>query len=184
MLTREIEEQQSASMEDYLERIAVLAEDKGVVRVAGLGKALGVKNSSVTAALKKLSEKGLVNHERYGYVELTGEGKKIAADVMRRHEALGKFLTEILGVEPETAWKDACDMEHFVSPATSERLAKFVEFILSRPRGESYCLKGFDYYLEHGEQPDDDSAGCLRKEQATYPEMFLPGEIENEREDI
>ncbi|MCD6568263.1 MAG: metal-dependent transcriptional regulator [Dehalococcoidia bacterium] len=184
MLTREVEEQQSASMEDYLERIAVLAEEKGVARVASLGKALGVKNSSVTAALRKLSEKGLVNHERYGYVELTGEGRKIAADVMRRHEALGKFLTEILGVEPETAWKDACDMEHFVSPATSERLVKFVEFILSRPRGESHCLNGFDYYLEHGEYSDDDSAGCPRREQVSSPVIFLPGEIENERKDI
>lgn len=183
MLTREIEEQQSASMEDYLERIAVLAEERGVVRVAGLGKALGVKNSSVTAALRKLSERGLVRHERYGYVELTIEGRKIAADVMRRHEALGKFLTEILGVEPETAWKDACDMEHFVSPATSERLAKFVEFILTHPRRQAVCLKGFDHYLKHGKREENSPTGHPGEHGKNLPAQRTSG-VEKRRRNI
>jgi DtxR family transcriptional regulator, Mn-dependent transcriptional regulator len=150
-VVRGIEEQQSRSMEDYLERIAMLAKEDGIVRVGGLGKALGVKNSSVTSALKKLSDKGLVNHERYGYVELTSEGRKIAADVMSRHEALGRFLIEILGVEAETAWKDVCGMEHFVSPSTSEKLAKFVDFILSQSYGSSNYLNEFKYYLERSD---------------------------------
>ena len=159
-----MDKQQSPSMEDYLERIAMLAEERGVVSVTKLSKALEVKKPSVTAALKKLSERGLVDHERYGYVELTAEGKRIAQDVFHRHEALRKFLTEILGVEPETAWNDACKMEHFVSPATSERLTKFVEFVLTCPRGRPEWLKVFDYYFKHGDRREDYLARCQRED--------------------
>ena len=137
--------QQSASMEDYLERIDMLADEDKVVRVTKLSKALGVKKPSVSSALMKLSEEGLVKHERYGYVELTPEGKKIAVDVRRRHEALQRFLTEILGVDAETAWKNACAMEHCVSPITTERLVKFIDFVLNAPRGKPEWLEGFDY---------------------------------------
>jgi len=164
MLRRKMAKQQSPSMEDYLERIAMLAEEQGIVRVTKLSKALGVKKPSVTSALKKLSEKGFVNHERYGYVELTAEGKRIAQDVFRRHEALREFLTEILGIDPETAWNDACKMEHFVSPITLERLAKFVEFVLTCPRGKPEWLTGFDYYFEHGNRREDYLARCQRED--------------------
>lgn len=155
MPVERIAEQQSASMEDYLERIAMLAEEQGVVRVTALSKSLGVKKPSVISALNKLSERGLVNHEKYGCVELTGEGEKIAGDILRRHEVLGKLLIEILRVSPDTAWKDACDMEHYISPITVERLVKFVEFVLNRPDGRPEWLKGFDRYLEQGNRGGD-----------------------------
>ena len=147
--------QQSPSMEDYLERIAMLAKERGVVKVTTLSNALGVKKPSVISALKKLSDNGLIKHERYGCVELTIEGGEIAEDVLQRHEALGKFLIGILGVDPDTAWKDACEMEHFVSPITSKRLAKFVEFVLTCPQGKPEWLKAFDYYLGHGKRREE-----------------------------
>ena len=152
--------EQSGSMEDYLEAIAVLREQVGVVRVTQIGKMLRVKKPSVTSALKKLSEEGLVRHERYGYVELTAEGEKIAQDVFRRHKTLQRFMADILGVDPEIAAEDACKMEHSLSPASLERLAKFVEFALTCPRGESEWLKGFSYYFEHGERDQELVARC------------------------
>src|SRR4030042_5833685 len=112
----------TASMEDYLEAIAVLRGDSGAVRVSQISKALGVKMPSVCGALKRLSEDGLVNHERYGYVDLTAKGKNIAADVFRRHETVRRFLTQVLSVNSETAAQDACRMEHSVSPDTLHRL--------------------------------------------------------------
>jgi len=151
-------------MEDYLEGIAMLAKERGVVRVTTLSKALVVKKPSVISALKKLSGKGLIKHERYGYVELTAEGGKIAEDVCRRHEALGKFLIEILGVDPDIAWEDACEMEHFISPVTLKKLAKFVEFMLTCPQGKPEWLKAFDYYLGHGKRAEDYLARCQRED--------------------
>jgi len=73
-------------------------------------------------------------------------------------------LAEILGVEPKMASEDACKMEHAVSPATLERLAKFVEFVLNRPRGKPEWLKDFNYYLEHGDLPREYMARCSRDE--------------------
>ena len=118
-------------MEDYLERIVMLGGENGIARVTQLSKSLEVKKPSVTAALNRLSKDGLVKHEKYGYVELTKEGKKIALDVLHRHKVIEQFLVQILGVNKETAWKDACAMEHSISGISVEKLTIFIEHVLS-----------------------------------------------------
>ena len=155
---------QSASMEDYLEAIALLSKESKPVKVTEISKALGVKKPSVTSALTKLSRERLVEHARYGYAKLTAEGERIAQDVFRRHEALRHFLAEILNVAPDVAAEDACKMEHSLSPASLERLAKFVEFVLNCPREESLCLEGFNYYFEHGKRDEQLLARCQRED--------------------
>lgn len=153
--------EQTASMEDYLEAIAKLSEEETSVRVTQISKRLGVRKPSVTAALHKLSEDGLVKHRRYGLVELTPKGRRIAEEVMRRHEVLFYFLSEVLDIDPEIAQEDACRMEHSLSPSGLERLAKFVEFVLTCPKGEPVWHKGFKYYFEHGERDQELVARCF-----------------------
>ena len=147
--------EQTASMEDYLEAVVMLRGEGKAARVKQISQVLGVKMPSVTAALKKLSEEGLVEHEPYGYVELTTKGAKAAEDVFHRHEVLRHFLTEVLNIDPELAQKDACRMEHAISPVSLGRLAKFMEFMQACPEGEPYWLKNYSYYLEHGELPEE-----------------------------
>ena len=156
--------QQTGSMEDYLEAIALLRMQGKPVRVTEISKALGVKKPSVTSALRKLSRAGLVEHEKYGRVQLTQEGERIAQDIYRRHEVLRRFLVEILNVDPEIAAEDACKMEHSLSPTSLERLAKFEEFVLNCPRGQPVWLKGFNYYFEHGERDEKLLARCQRED--------------------
>jgi DtxR family Mn-dependent transcriptional regulator len=156
-----METKHSASMEDYLESILMLGEGKEAVRVSQMSKALGVKMPSVTSALSKLSQEGLVKHERYGRVQLTPDGEKIAEDVFHRHEALRHFLTEVLNIDPEAAADDACKMEHSVSPATQEKLAKFIEFVLRPPEGQPKWLKIFHQYLQQAELPEEYVTKCL-----------------------
>jgi len=67
-------DQQTASMEDYLETIALLKENGEIATVTAISKAMGVKKPSVDWALAKLSVTGLVLHEKYGDVELTADG--------------------------------------------------------------------------------------------------------------
>ena len=117
------------TMEDYLETIIALESKKKAVRVKDIAEALEVKMSSVTSAIGKLAEKELVNHEKYGYVELTPTGQKVASDIRRRHETLFRFLSETLNIDSEIAEKDACKMEHGISPTTLERLVKFIQFV-------------------------------------------------------
>lgn len=154
---------QSASMEDYLEAVAMLRDEGRVVRVKQIGEALGVKMPSVTAALRKLSEEGLVKHEKYGYVELTAKGGKAAKEIFHRHEVLRRFLTEVLGINPQIAREDACRMEHAISTVTLGRLAKFMEFIEACPKGEPTWLANYGYYLEHEKLPDE-CPGMISKE--------------------
>jgi DtxR family Mn-dependent transcriptional regulator len=163
MVRREVPREQSASMEDYLEAIAKLGEGRKVVKVKQVSQMLGVKMPSVTSALKKLSEQELVEHERYGRIKLTAEGDEVAREVIRRHEALTRFFAQALGIDQETAEDDACKIEHVISPLSMERLAKFVEFIEACPLGGANFPSRYQYYLEHGELPQECSSRAVKK---------------------
>jgi len=137
----------SANMEDYLEAIAGLLKKNGVARVKDISRVLEVKSPSVNAALRTLSKKGLATHERYGYVNLTARGEKIARQIQKRHDTLMVFLTKILNIETSTAMKDACKMEHAMSPQTLQRLTQFIEFVdycsVSQARGQESRFKEY-----------------------------------------
>ena len=146
----------SPSIEDYLEVIANLGGRRKVVRVNQIGQALQVKMPSVTSALKKLSDEGLVRHEKYGYVELTDKGDEIAKETIRRHKVLKRFFIEALGIDERTAEEDACKIEHVISLASLERLTKFLEFMEACPLGEANFPTRYRYYLKHGELPEEE----------------------------
>lgn len=131
------------SMEDYLEAISTLRQNKKYVRVKDIAKQMKVRMPSVTGALRILAEKKLVRHEKYEYVELTEEGIKIADEIKYRHDLISKFLTQVLKVDPKTAEKDACGIEHSVSPITMERLVKLVESIETCNNDLPGCLINF-----------------------------------------
>lgn len=116
----------TASMEDYLEAIMLLERDQQEATVTSISHFLDVKKPSVTAALSKLSENGLVEHQRYGAVSLTAPGKRTARDVYHRHTTILQFLTDVLGVDPAIAEDDACKLEHSLSPASVIKLTDFV----------------------------------------------------------
>jgi DtxR family Mn-dependent transcriptional regulator len=109
------------SLEDYLEMVSFLSDD-GEVRVTDIATRLGVSKPSVLTALRVLEEQGLLTHERYRSVTLTETGKAQAADIRGRHNFLTTFLQDVVGVNPETAEKDACKMEHVLSEETLKKM--------------------------------------------------------------
>jgi DtxR family Mn-dependent transcriptional regulator len=117
----------SASLEDYLETIYRLVERDHVARVRDIAARLSVQMSSVTGALRSLASKGLVNYDPYSYITLTARGERLARDLFRRHRVLTDFLTDLLGLDPETAERNACAIEHAIEPIVLERLVEFVE---------------------------------------------------------
>ena len=163
MVEQQEERRYTPSIEDYLEAIAMLRGEDKVVRVSRISQKLKVKMPSVTSALKKLSEKGLVKHEKYGYIMLTPEGDNVAKDVIHRHEALSRFFTEALNVDRETSEEDACKIEHVISPLSLERVIKFIEFIEACPLEEPKFPKRYKYYLEHGVLPEECLARGLKE---------------------
>ena len=142
-------------MEDYLEAIFDLDKEKKVVRVRDIAGKLDVKMPTVTSMLKTLSGRGLVHYEKYEYVELTTKGSRIGRDIHRRHEALYRFLRDILNVPPKTADEEACKMEHALSAGTHERLTSFMAFIQQCSReGESW-LRMFETFQKTGSMPTE-----------------------------
>lgn len=117
----------SQSLEDYLEAIYLISTNNKIVRVKDVVARMEVKTASVIGALKKLVTKGFIEHERYGYIELTEPGKKKAIKIYEKHSMLLYFINNILGVEKTIAEKDACNIEHFISEQTFEKLMDFVK---------------------------------------------------------
>jgi DtxR family Mn-dependent transcriptional regulator len=147
------------AMEDYLEAIFDLDKYKKVVRVKDIAKRLHVKMPTVSSMLKTLNERGLVNYEKYEYVELTKIGADVGKEMRRRHEVLRRFLTEILKTDFTTADQEACKMEHTLSASTLDSLTDFMAFVQSCPRtGESW-LHNFEEYRQHGHRPEK----CLER---------------------
>lgn len=117
----------SNSLQDYLEEILNLTEKYGKARITDLAKSLQIAKPSVTSAVKTLVDLRLLKHEKYGPLELTQYGRRKALEIRRRHRALMEFLTDILGVDPETAEKEACLMEHAISSDTLLKLVRFLK---------------------------------------------------------
>ncbi len=115
------------STEDYLEAIYLIKQKRQTVRVINVAKCLSVKLPSVTGALKKLSEKGFVIHTSYGEIELTEKGEQIGKETWEKHKLLFTLLYDILGVSEDTAYKEACLIEHLISKETEEKLKQFLE---------------------------------------------------------
>ena len=149
-----MEEVLSPSLEDYLEAIWAIKLAEKVPRVKDIAKYLGVSTPSVVNAIKILSEKELVHQEPYGYIELNQKGIMKAKEIHERHKTLFKFFNEILGVNPEIAEKDACEIEHYIHPETLKRILQFIKFAETCPEGEPLWLSTFHYYVKHGKKPE------------------------------
>ena len=139
----------SATMEDYLKTIFTLESNKKYVRVRDIALKLNVRFPTVTSMLRNLAERNLVSHEKYEHVELTSEGKRIANEIYNRHTTLRKFLMEILRVDEITAEKDACEMEHAVSPVTLERLIVLMGFLEDCSHQRAEAEKNKEQYFDH-----------------------------------
>lgn len=144
----------TSSLEDYLKAIWIINLDKKVVRVKDIVEKLGVKASSVVEAMNNLKDKDLVNQEKYGYIELTSEGARLAKDIYKKHKSLYRFIRSVLGVDINTAEEDACRIEHYVSKETLDRIIKFIEFIDNCPEGKPVCLSNFQKFVKSGIYPE------------------------------
>lgn len=113
-------------MEDYIETIAILSKNNRVVRVKDIAAELKIKMPSVTSALNKLKELGLIDYEKYGYIELTRNGQIISDRVLSRHICLTEFFSSVLKLPRERAEAEACKIEHHITPDLCKRIHKFL----------------------------------------------------------
>lgn len=115
------------SMEDYLERIYKLIDEKGYARVSDIAEGLEVHPSSVTKMIQKLDKDNYLIYEKYRGLVLTNKGKKMGKRLVDRHQLLETFLTTI-GVQDDNIYRDVEGIEHHLSWDSITCIETLVEY--------------------------------------------------------
>jgi len=130
------------AMEDYLEAIYHLENERRIARVRDIARRLDVKMSSVSSALKSLSSRGLIRYDPHQYITLTDNGIEKAKEIVRRHEVVKRFLSRVLYVDEAIAEDNACRMEHSLDPEVIEKLVRFMDFVEMCPLDQTRWQEG------------------------------------------
>ena len=126
----------TGALEDYLETIYEIVSDQKLARVRDIAKARGVRAASVTPAMKRLANLGLIRYVQREYIDLTPDGEREARRVHARHRVLRRFFEQVLRMPGNEALRDACAMEHSLSIEGMEHLVRFLEFLHVCPEGQ------------------------------------------------
>lgn len=120
------------SMEDYIEQIYLLIEEKGYARVSDIAEALSVHPSSVTKMVQKLDKDEYLVYEKYRGLVLTPKGKKIGKRLVYRHDLLEQFM-QIIGVKQENIYNDVEGIEHHLSWDAIDRIGDLIQYFEEQP---------------------------------------------------
>ena len=122
------------SAENYLETILILKQRQGQVRSIDIVNELNFSKPSVSVAMKKLRESGLIEIAPDGMITLLPEGMRIATTIYERHVLLSQYLIR-LGVDPKVAAEDACRIEHVISEESFGKIKAHAEQYTSSADG-------------------------------------------------
>jgi DtxR family Mn-dependent transcriptional regulator len=124
-------------MEDYLKAIYVLQHEEGApVGTSAIAEYLDVTAPTVTSMLDSLSERGLVEREKYKGAELTEEGETVALEVIRHHRLLEAYLAEHLDYAWSEVHEEADALEHHISEEFERRVAEVLNDPAVDPHGD------------------------------------------------
>ena len=112
------------SGEDYLETILILSKQNGNVKSIDIAQQMNFSKPSVSVAMKKLKEKGLIVVDEFGFITLTSSGLEIANKTYDRHSFITDLLIK-LGVNEDTAKEDACKIEHNLSDESFTAIKRY-----------------------------------------------------------
>lgn len=116
------DQQVSRVVEDYVARIWKAEEWGDTPSTRDLAVSVGVTPSTVSATLKKLARDGFIDYEPYGAVSLTGAGRAIAVQVVRRHRIVETYLVQALGMTWDEVHHEADALEHAISDTVLARM--------------------------------------------------------------
>lgn len=127
----------STSTQNYLKAIWAMQEwQPGPIAPGALANYVGVKPPTVTEAMKKMKEQNLVSSARYGGIELTKTGRKLALEVIRRHRLIETYLVVMLGYTWDEVHAEAENLEHACSDLMIERIAQKLGHPERDPHGD------------------------------------------------
>jgi len=123
---------ETRAVEDYLEQIYNLIEQKGYARVVDIAENLGLAQASVTNMIQRLDSEGYIVYEKYRGLTLTDAGRKVGESINRRHQLLTRLLSHF-GLAEDTIYRDVEGMEHHISRPTMEVINALCEELDSSP---------------------------------------------------
>ena len=139
------------SEENYLKAIYHIGlHTRKSVNTNNIAEKLNTKASSVTDMIKKLSEKKLVDYQKYKGTSLTSEGKKIAVKIVRKHRLWEVFLVKKLNFNWDEVHDIAEQLEHNDSPELIEKLDSYLNFPTKDPHGDPIPDASGKIRLENG----------------------------------
>lgn len=129
--------QLSSSAQDYLKAIWSLQEwSDDPVTASVLADRTGMRTSTVSGAVSKLAEQGLVEHTRYGSVSLSAAGRAHAVAMVRRHRLIETFLVQVLHYGWDEVHDEAEHLEHAVSDDLVDRIDRLLGHPTRDPHGD------------------------------------------------
>jgi DtxR family Mn-dependent transcriptional regulator len=164
-------------VEDYLKCIYEIGAGTERVSTNQLADCLGVTPASVTGMLKKLSENDpvLVDYQKHHGAVLTEVGKNAALEILRHHRLLEMFLHQVLGFDWDQVHEEADRLEHVISEAFEERIARVMGEPELDPHGDPIPTRDFQMPEMSG-QPLSDlrprQAGIVQRVSDENPELL------------
>lgn len=127
----------TSTEENYLKAIYHLSTgNQNSVLTSAIAGSLSTSSASVTDMIKKLSEKNMVEYERYHGVKITRKGEKVALSIIRRHRLWEVFLMDTLKFKWDEVHDLAEELEHVSSDELTKRLDAFLGFPKFDPHGD------------------------------------------------
>ena len=114
------------SQEEYLKTIFILEKNNKKVRVTDIAEKLHITKPSVNKAINILKDMELINYKIYGDIKLTQQGEKLAKEIIKKHDILKMFLSDVLEVEPNKAEEEAKQMKYAISEDTAKKLDQYI----------------------------------------------------------
>ena len=118
-------QKQTDRMEDYLEVIYELINNKGYATQTDISESLNVSLPGVTKMLQRLDLRNYLKYEKYRGINLTEAGIKLAENIHEKHGLLSEFF-KMIGVDGDIANIDAEGVEHHLHPETLKKLREFM----------------------------------------------------------
>ncbi|QTA38948.1 metal-dependent transcriptional regulator [Thermosipho ferrireducens] len=134
----------------YLLMVFLTLNEMGWTRLKRISEYANVKMPSAKQSLDSLAKKELIYYERRGAITLTAKGKMIAVQENENLQAVYKFFTEVMLINPEKAmdacWKIYFDMDEEVVT----RFLQFAKFMNKCPSEKPIFIAHFKEYVTKG----------------------------------
>jgi DtxR family Mn-dependent transcriptional regulator len=177
-------------MEEYLEALYKLSLEEKALNPARLAEYLGVTAPTVLDMLRRLESEGFVRYAGTGKgggkkeqgrarhnIKLTAKGERAAKALVRRHRLSERFLTDVLGLDWESAHREACKFEHILSPEVEEKLARMLGNPDTCPHG--YPIPDENGHVKEEEEDvkplsdlDADDKRCIARVEEEEPQLL------------